>query len=502
VDLRVYWEIVKRRRWLVIGPTVACFIGAFAISTQITPIYEGITRVEILPVVSGNSQGGVLEKLLDPTWARTQVEVIESDLVLDRAAGSLGGDVTAERIGEVLQVELVPETQIVDISIQHPSPLEAAEWANTVAASFIDYRRESAIESTQNVTAQIARQIQAVDEDLSQLGNGADVAAQRSNLQAKRTALELQLLQIPDNEGLSQGGGNVMSAADIPEDPIRPNLPVNLATALALGVIIGLGAAFLMDNLDDHLKTTEEVEQKVAVPALGYIPLIKDWSTTEVRRLADDDPSAAPASEAYRTLGINLLAAARGQSPGVILITSASAEAGKSTTSANLAAVLAGSGHKVILVAGDLRKPSIHKFFGLPNVNGVVDVVNGLHPLDTALQTNSLPNFRLLSAGDIRSNPTETLGSGRFAEVLEQLKAIADVVLIDSTPILGLGDASVLASKVDGVILVIHMADARGRLLSHAVQQVDKAGGRLIGCVINGMDPEGGYGGYYGYGYK
>ncbi|CAN5775368.1 hypothetical protein BH23ACT12_BH23ACT12_22150 [soil metagenome] len=491
-------NIIIRRRWIVLGVFFACVLASMLVTIRMTPVYEGVARMEMHPVAPG-SDTGVLERLLDPAWARTQVELITSGVVLDRTADQLGlGD--TEELGNSLTVTLVPESQIVDIAVERPSPVQAAEWANAVAQSFLEYRRDQAIENAQEASQQIARRVQSVEQELAALGGGTEDASSRGSLQAQLASLQAQLIQIPDVQAISRGGGNIITPAEPGDEPVRPKPITNLLLASVLGAMLGLGAAFVMEHLDDKLNSPDEIESKVSAPALGYVPLIKHWANGNDRELADDRSLSAPAAESYQTLGINLVAAGKGKPPRSVLITSASAAAGKSTTSANLAAVMARAGHKVILVSGDLRKPSTHKFFGLPDTVGLVDVVHSFDPLDQALQADAIPNFRLLSAGGIRANPTETLGSRRFGEVLEELKSISDVVIIDSTPILGLGDASVLAAKVDGVILVVNMNNARGRELTQAARQVDKAGGKLIGCVINGLDASDSYSNYYGYG--
>lgn len=496
--LRENLNALSRRRWIVLGTLFGCVLASMLVTLRMTPVYEGIARVEMRPVAP-SGEYGVLERLLDPAWARTQVELIASGVVLDRIAEQLGL-VDTEELAESLTVTMVPDSQIVDISVERPSPVQAAEWANAVAQSFLEYRRDQAIENAHEASQQVARRVQLVEEELATFGAGTDDAPSRSSLQAQLASLHAQLIQIPDVQAISQGGGNVITPAEAGDDPVRPNPTTNLLVAGLLGVMMGLTVAFVSEHLDDKLNSPDEIETKVSAPALGYVPLIKHWAGNGLRELADDKSLSAPAAESYQTLGINLVAAGKGKPPRSVLITSASAATGKSTTSANLAAVMARAGHKVILVSGDLRKPSTHKFFGLPNSIGLVDVVHSFDPLDQALQADTIPNFRLLSAGGIRANPTDTLGSRRFGEVLEELKAISDLVLIDSTPILGLGDASVLAAKVDGVILVVNMNNARGRELTQAARQIDKAGGKLIGCVVNGLDASDSYANYYHYG--
>lgn len=497
LGLRDLLGILKAQRWLILLSVLICVVVALTVTLRQSPSYLSVSKVEIQPVLPSDTS--VLEKLLDPGWALTQAELISSDAVLSLASQETG-TASIPELRESLRVELVPETQVVAVSVTRPSPEEAAEWSNAISHSFLEYRREQAIENGESARAQVGRRLQAIDEEIAAIEGVPESGPRQSMLRTMRASLELQLIELPDIELLSNVGGIVISPAQPPGEPIGSRFAVTLVGAGLLGGLIGLGIAVVLETLNDQLQTPEEIEGGLSVPALGYVPFVKAWEGNKIRQLADDSPASGPVLEAYRTLGINLMAASKGTSPGCILITSAVANAGKSTTSANLAATLARNGNKVILVAGDLRKASIHKFFQLPNMNGIVDVVHDGQPLYEALQQNSIPNFRLLAAGGSTANPTATLGSKRFTEILADLKAISDVVIIDSTPILGLGDASVLASKVDAVILVVNKDAARGRELAHAAQQVAKAGGRLIGCVINGLDPQETYSGYYDYG--
>lgn len=497
MGLRDYLQILRRRRRLVLAATLACVLGALAVSLRMAPVYEGIAEVEAIPPQLTSNQGGLVANV-SPTWARTQVQLIRSHSVLSLAKETTGAS-SVDQMRKSLEVDLVTGTDIVEISVERNSPREAAQWANGIAEAYIAYRREQAVQQTERANSRLTSRIRSIEEELEELRDDPDEEGRASALRMQQTALESQLLQVPHGEAANLGAANIITPAVENEDPVRPSIPLILAIAGVLGLLIGSAAALIRENLDDRLSTSEEIEANLEVAALGYIPLVKGWAESEGHRIADDDAVSVGAAEAYRTLAVNILAASH-EKPGTILVTSATPDAGKSTTSANLAAVMAQAGHKVILVGGDLRKPSIHKFFGMTNKNGVVDVVRSdIFPSDL-LQQNTIPNLRLIPAGDTEVNPTEILGSPRFAEFLETLKSVSDVVIIDSTPILGLGDASVLASKVDSVLLVVNMADAGARQLTLASRQIAKAGGRLMGCVVIGVNPLDSYAGYYAYG--
>lgn len=494
MELRDYLQVLKRRRWLVLAVMLACVLGAQVVSLRMAPIYEGVAEVEAIPPLLTSNQGALIANA-SPAWARTQVALIRSHSVLNLAKEMTGAS-SVDQMRESLKVDLLTGTDIVSISVERTSPGQAAGWANGIAEAYIAYRREQAVQQTERSNNQLTSRIRSIEDELARLGSAPEEEGRRSALLMQQTALETQLLQIPHAEAVNLGAASIITPAVENEDPVRPNIPLILALAGVLGLLLGSAAALIREKLDDRLITSEEIEAKLQVPALGYIPLVKRWAGRKGQWLADDGAISAGAAEAYRTLAVNILAASE-EKPATILVTSASPDAGKSTTSANLAAVMGKAGHKVMLVGADLRKPTLHKFFGLSNDKGVVDFVDSGMPLPEVLQQNTIRNFRLIASGDTDVTPTEILGSPRFTQLLEALKTESDVVIIDSTPVLGLGDASVLASKVDSVLLVVNIANARARQLTHASEQIAKAGGRLMGCVVIGLNPLDSYGSYY-----
>lgn len=230
--------------------------------------------------------------------------------------------------------------------------------------------------------------------------------------------------------------------------------------------------------------------------------MVKGWGNDKQPTLAMDSELGSGAEEAYRTLITNLRFVSLERTLRTILVTSPVAQAGKSTTAANLAATLALSGDKVVLVSTDLRRPSAHKFFGLSNTVGLLQAIDRKFPLVDALQEDQIPSLRVLAAGGLPPNPTEILDSVRFGEILSSLENLADIVVIDSAPVLGLGDASALASQVDGILLVVKTGAVTKREVSHAADQLRKAGGTVVGCVLNAIDAVDGYGYYYHYYYS
>ena len=326
---------------------------------------------------------------------------------------------------------------------------------------------------------------------------------ERDTLVAQLTALQVQRQSLPDPDVLRQSGGAVITAAEMPTTPASPKLGLNLAMALVLGSMLGVGFAFLAENLDDRVRSTEEVEERVGAPVLGHVPYVVEWADSAEPLLATVHRPTSGAAEAYRTLRTNLRFLSLERPLGTVLVTSTLASEGKSTTAANLAVALAEGGTRTILVSADLRRPSIHKFFEIADSGGIVAALEGTTTVEGALRQTQIPNLRLLPAGGRPPNPTEILASSRFSELLESLASISDLVLIDAPPALGLADASALASKVDGVLFLVDAHEVARRSLSHAAEQIRKAGGRILGTIMNGVvADEAGYGYYYQYYYS
>ena len=299
--------------------------------------------------------------------------------------------------------------------------------------------------------------------------------------------------------GITASNIAVVDLAQPPGGPSSPNLTVNLL----LGLLIGLGLAgiivFLRDQLDDRVRVPEDLESKVGLGLVGVIP-----------RAEDDDPQAAledtksPVTEAYNALRTALLYSTRDGLPGVLLVTSAQPLEGKSTTSLAIARGFARVGRKVLLVDADLRRPSLHRRASISNEAGLSSVLVGEKAIAEAVQADGQENLSLLPSGPVPPSPTELLSSPRMAAMLEEADAAYDLVVIDSSPILGLADSPELAALADGVLVVIEADKARGGQLKTALRRLRSTGPNVLGAVLTKFDPSkagNSYSSYYGYDY-
>jgi non-specific protein-tyrosine kinase len=306
---------------------------------------------------------------------------------------------------------------------------------------------------------------------------------------------DLQLAEVQSTDSLS-----VAEAARAESDPVRPQPLRNTLLAAIVGALLAIGGTFLLEYLDDRVKTAEQASSIIGAMTLGSIGKIA--GSGPGTQLVTRSDANSPLSEAYRMLRVNLDFTAVDSPLQTVAITSANPGEGKSTTIANLAVALAESGKRVILVDTDLRRPTLHRIFELPNERGVTSAL--LNPesseLHQHLAPTEVPNLQLMPCGPIPPNPAELLSSRRMAALIGALKAECDIVLFDTPPLLVFADAALLARACDGVILTARAYTTRLGALRQASEQLTQAGARLLGVVLNGVaTPRGKQHSYYYY---
>ncbi|MBI2910168.1 MAG: CpsD/CapB family tyrosine-protein kinase [Chloroflexi bacterium] len=253
-----------------------------------------------------------------------------------------------------------------------------------------------------------------------------------------------------------------------------------------------------MERLDDTIKTPEDVSENLALSTLGNIGRLRGRNPGD-RLIAGHHPKS-PLSEGYRTLRTNLQFSTVDKSLSSLLVTSPSPGEGKSVTAANLGVVMAQTGLSVVLVDSDLRRPTLHRVFELPNNVGLTTLLlRDDFSLEGHLQATKQGNLRLLTSGPLPPNPSELLSSKRMKGLLQHLREMAEVVILDSPPVLAVTDAAVLARQVDGVLLVLDSGRTRRDMAVRAADDLRKIGGQIFGVALNKMGAGGGY--YYHYYY-
>jgi capsular exopolysaccharide synthesis family protein len=301
------------------------------------------------------------------------------------------------------------------------------------------------------------------------------------------------------SSGITASNIAIVDEAQVPASPSSPNMQRNVLIALVLGLALAGALVFLRDQLDDRLRIPEDVETKIGLPLLGVIP-----RTDETETIVDLADPKSVLAESYSALRTALLYSTREGLPRVLLVTSAQASEGKTTTSYAVARGFARVGKRVLLIDADLRRPSLHKLLGLDNAMGLSAVLVGQSAVHDAIVASDLDGLHVLTSGPLPPSPAELLSSPRMAGLLDQLEHSYDLLVIDSAPILGLADSTELAAFADGVMVVIEADRGRGGQLKTALRRLRGSNPVILGAVLTKFDSGragNSYYSYYGYEY-
>jgi capsular exopolysaccharide synthesis family protein len=272
--------------------------------------------------------------------------------------------------------------------------------------------------------------------------------------------------------------------ATMPSAPIRPRPLQNALLAGAVGLMLAAGIVFLVEYLDDAIKTTEDVERLLQVPVIGYIAELKHHPKSDEGLYVVRQPRS-PVSEAFRLLRTNLEFAGVDRPIRTLLVTSTGPNDGKTTVAVNLAAIIGQSGRQVVMVDGDLRRPKVHRFLGMANQFGLSDLFRGSVTVPMVSQkAPNLENVSVITTGGLPPNPAELLASLRMDHILDEAARAADIVIVDSPPSL-VADVQILAAKVDGVIVVVQPGRTKADAALATMEQLQRAGARVVGVVLN-----------------
>ncbi|HEX8684881.1 MAG TPA: polysaccharide biosynthesis tyrosine autokinase, partial [Pyrinomonadaceae bacterium] len=306
---------------------------------------------------------------------------------------------------------------------------------------------------------------------------------------------------------------STVEEARTPREPIGPPRMRNIVIAFMLSLGVGIGLAFLLDYLDDTLKSVEDVDRHLHLPTLALIPAPREGRRLLGRSAPDHEPGAttalaliddvrSPVAEAYRHLRTSLLLSSAGQPPKTVLVTSSQPSEGKTTTVVNIATMLAQTGADVLVLDCDLRRPRVHAHFGIANTRGVTNYLSGDSNVSELVQTyDKLPNLKVIPSGPVPPNAAELLGSDEMRKLLYVLAENFTHIVIDSPPAISFTDASILSTMVDGVMLVVHGGRSSRATVRRAKQQLQDVGAHIFGIVLNNVKMEGTdyyyYSGYY-----
>lgn len=510
IDLRYYYRLLVGQWWrLALSATLAALI-MFGVSQLLTPIYQSTTT--LLIDQRGNLALADLNTVrTSESLAATYAEMITSRNVLEPTIARLGLDYSPEKLRGKVTASPITGTQLLRIRVEDPNKELAAQIANTLADVLIEqvraYQSSGYAASQQRLLTQldyIEGQIAATEAAFQRLEGATGEADQAERARLANSLTEYNrnysaLLQSYEQIRLKEleASSNIQPTerAVAAQTQIRPRTLLNTAAALMLG-LAGMTAFILVrDYLDDTIRNPEELSARYGIPIVGQIVRYD----TEAERLITALRPRAPASEAYRALRMNIRYSSVDRPLHTLLITSAEPSEGKSTVASNLGVVLAAGGERVIVIDGDLRRPNLHKAFGLSNQVGTSTLfIDGLDNFGELLQPTEIPNLSVMTSGPIPPNPSELLDTRRAQEIVIVATKQADKVIVDAPPIAALTDSLALSQHVDGVLLVMRAGQTTRTAVRQAVERLRKVSANLIGFVVTDIDTRSArYGAYY-----
>lgn len=490
LDLRDFLSILWVRKWWIIVTALAVAVGSYGYAKVQTKLYTASSEVQVFPVsIPGTDQVQTFVIMANEIRVASSPEVAE---IASEALAEEGLELAG------VGVENPPDSQSLLFTATSTSAEAAAASANAWGDAYLEFRRtglsinvtqqiealEGVIRGTED-TLGLDQQIEDLEADyataLSQTERDS-ISVQLTTLREQRASYQAQITNLQLSE--SAPVGQVIQRAATPNYWSSPRPRRSGFLGGFVGLFLGVGLAFLRDRLDRGLRGRGDIESSVEAPVLAMIP--------RVARLHDElavgvagDPGAA---EAFRTLRTRLQFAASKDPFTTVMVTSANAGEGKTTTASNLAVALGQTDAKVILVGADLRRPSLHRYFPHRGL-GIGDVLTGAADLSEVITRTDIDNLLLVPSGSPRNAPEGGLGSPAIANILARLSAQADYVVVDAPPILGVSDGLDLASLVDGVLIVVDSSRSQKDAVEETAADLRSVGARVLGVILSHYEP-------------
>ena len=498
MTLEQYWIILIKQWKLVVTCFIIVGLGAYIGSKLMKPIYQSSVLVQVA-IQSGNNQGQYDNLLASEQLIQTESQLAVSDSVLREVASHYPG-LTTDQLSKQVTSSAKLNTQLFEIDVQDTSPGGASMLANDIANTLIkqqllvtqqessraQQRIQQDLVSTRQQKDALASQIATLQAQGRQQARVAVLQSQLDDLQQHYNQWQMTLAQLQLTEAQNEDFLRVAQVAQPAHKPVQPDTLLNTGTGLGAGLLLGILLAIVVERLDTRVRTPEEIAQLLEWPALATV-----WHTTSAREEVVHPRGRDANVEAYRILRTNIGFAVVGNPLRSLMVTSAQARDGKSVVASNLAIFMAKAGKKTLLIDADLRRPTLHEKFGLPAQamgfsNAILAFSEQAAYLERFVHAVNIPNLYVMPSGPLPPNPPELLD----AEAMQHLLAAAanggvEVVIFDGPPLLGLSDASILASKVDGALAVVDITRANKGNLKQMRALLAQTGVRVIGYVVN-----------------
>lgn len=493
MTLRDYGAVIWRRKWIVLVPAIITPVVALVLTFAQDPRYRASTEVLVREPASATSVGAPERPM--------QSRVLQNEL--QRAQGSTMQDSVRDLIGAEPEISVKlasnDDSDVFRFTAVSVDADAAADAANAYAAVYIDARRNSLIEELAARADVVEDRIAGIEAELAEADGDTD---QTQILELQLSQYEFEFESLNTSVSLAeQSGATVIDAARPPSAPFEPTPMRTAVLALVVGLLIGLGAAFLVDYLDNSVRGEDDLVAATGVPVLATVPALPGWRPDGPPHVVTrEQPSSLPA-EAYRGLRTAVQFLGVDRRMKIVQITSPKPGDGKTTTASNLAVVCARAGQRVVLVDCDLRRPRVHEFFGLDNRTGFTSAMVGATLAEIAQAIEGESNLKVIPSGPVPPDPSELLSGPTARNFLAHLADECDLVVVDSPPVLAVADPLVISASSDGVIVVASATGTDRRQASRTIAQLTRIDAQVLGTVLNGArgDGEASYGYHYSY---
>ena len=474
-------------------------VAAFAASNVLPKTYEAQSRLLVGQALqTRNPDVNLFQSAID--LSRTYAAIGETRQVLEKVIAKVGINVPVETLLNQVSVKAATDQPLIDIKASADTADKAAAIANALGAELIalapaigasgDPNTAFAQQDLRDTAQQISDTRAEVQTLLTKTNRTPSEQLRLDVLETRLVSLRASYAALLQNATAAAANRlTVIDPAVAPGDAASPRIVLNTILAGILGVLLAIGAAFLLEHLDDRVKSAEQVEQVTGLPTLGMVMRMPGAGSREpFYRMATLLYPRSPAAEAFRTLRTNIEFASLDKPFRTVVVTSSAPGEGKTVVASNLAVAIAQSGRRTILVDADLRRPGVHGMFSLTNVPGLTDMVRSddVQLADVA-RTTEEANLSVVTAGTIPANPAELLGSRRMAVILDRLREAADVVIFDTAPVGAVTDAAILAAKADATLFVVQPLRTTERVVRRGREALAKVNARVIGAVLNNV---------------
>jgi succinoglycan biosynthesis transport protein ExoP len=495
MDLKSYLVPLIKYWWLLLLSVLVASLSSFFVTREQPPIYLARTTLLVSRTIYESPNPNTNNLWLAQQLASYYADLARRTPVRTATMQALGLEWLPEYTARPLT-----SIPFIEISVTDTSAVRAQAVANELANQLILQSPTSVASAAGQDSGFLAEelqwhedQIKQTREDISEkekLLAESNSAREIANLEQEKAALESRLSSLQSNYALmlansNQGATNTLTLfepANLPTTPIGPNKMMIIVLSAAIAGMLAAGAAYLLEYLDDTIKTPEEVTRYLDLPVIGYLSEQGKVQTGGVYVLQKPRSMVA---ESYRSLRTNLDFVSVDKPLRSILVTSGGVGEGKTSIALNLAIVMAQSGRRVLLLDADLRRPRLNHYLQMTNNVGISDVFRGQNLVDV-MRPWGEAGITVITSGDAPPNPADLLGSQRMDSILTQLEQKFDVVIIDGPPSI-VTDMAVLSAKVDGVLLVVRYGFMRRGSARKILEQFERAGARVVGVALNGM---------------